>query len=60
MCLAQNANLKPTAEVSELQAQAPAIGGYISQLLLQYPDDNGPVQTYVTMLRQLLTAVSGT
>ncbi|XP_070194752.1 proteasome adapter and scaffold protein ECM29-like isoform X2 [Littorina saxatilis] len=59
MCLAQNAGEKPTAQLAELQDQAPAVAGYVAQLFSQYSGDQGPVTTYVTMLRQLLTAVSG-
>ena len=60
MCLAQSAGQKPTAQLMELQNQAPAVAGYVRQLLTQQPGDSGPVHTYVSMLRQLLTAVSGT
>ena len=60
MCLAQSAGQKPTAQLMEMQNQAPAVGGYVRQLLTQQPGDSGPVHTYVSMLRQLLTAVSGT
>ena len=60
MCLAQSAGQKPTAQLMEMQNQAPAVAGYVRQLLTQQPGDSGPVHTYVSMLRQLLTAVSGT
>ena len=60
MCLAQSSGQKPTAQLMELQNQAPAVAGYVRQLLTQHPGDSGPVHTYVSMLRQLLTAVSGT
>ena len=59
MCLAQSAGLKPTAQLSELQDQAPGVAGYVSSLLTQHTGDSGPVQSYLSMLRQLLTAVSG-
>ena len=35
------------------------MAGYVSSLLTQLTEDSGPVQSYLSMLRQLLTAVSG-
>ncbi|XP_076462653.1 proteasome adapter and scaffold protein ECM29-like isoform X2 [Babylonia areolata] len=59
MCLAQDAGQPPTPQLSELQDQAPAVASFLSSLLSQHPTDTGPVQSYVAMLRQLLTAISG-
>ena len=35
------------------------MAGYVSSLLTQLTEDSGPVQSYLSMLRQLLTAVLG-
>ncbi|KAL8623767.1 hypothetical protein ACOMHN_054073 [Nucella lapillus] len=59
MCLAQNAGQPPTPQLSELQDQAPAVSSCVSTLLTQHPAQDGPIQSYVVMLRQLLTAISG-
>ncbi|KAK7476082.1 hypothetical protein BaRGS_00032709 [Batillaria attramentaria] len=59
MCLAQNAGLRPTPNLTEMQDQAPAVSSYVTQLLSQFPGDVGPISSYVSMLRQLLTAISG-
>lgn len=59
MCLAQNAGLPPTPHLAEMQDQAPTVATYVTQLLTQFPGDSSPISSYVNMLRQLLTAISG-
>nr|KAG5691476.1 hypothetical protein BaRGS_026251 [Batillaria attramentaria] len=45
MCLAQNAGLRPTPNLTEMQDQAPAVSSYVTQLLSQFPGDVGPISS---------------
>ncbi|XP_023685449.2 proteasome adapter and scaffold protein ECM29 [Paramormyrops kingsleyae] len=69
MCLAHSAGATPTSQsLADMQDSAPAIGRYVRSLLgpephpsspaLKGPDTN-PVQVYMDLLHQLLSAIGG-
>ncbi|XP_023933323.1 proteasome-associated protein ECM29 homolog [Lingula anatina] len=60
MCLAYSAGLVPDVESTvAMQRQSPAISRVIHQLLIDKPGDNGPVQVYIKLMKQLLSAIGG-
>ncbi|XP_064625293.1 proteasome adapter and scaffold protein ECM29-like isoform X2 [Lineus longissimus] len=61
MCLAYNAGVRPDqeAEDNNPQDQAPAISKFVQQLMEESPGETGPVQTYVKLIQQHLTAMGG-
>ncbi len=60
MCLAYNAGVIPDLEsMLSMQEQAPAITSYVNSLLQSQPGEKGPVAIYISIIRQLLTAIGG-
>lgn len=64
MCLAHSAGATPISQnLIDMQDDAPAIGRYVHSLLSaeQSPkgDEANPVQVYMDLLQQLLSAVGG-
>ncbi|XP_041951493.1 proteasome adapter and scaffold protein ECM29 [Alosa sapidissima] len=64
MCLAHSAGVTPTSQnLMDMQDDAPAIGRYVQSLLSAETspkgDEANPVQVYMDLLQQLLTAVGG-
>ena len=59
-CLAHSAGLVPDMENhAAMRDQAPQISKYVKKLLTEYKTEQGPVQTYVAMIKQLLKSVGG-
>ena len=59
-CLAHSAGLKPDMEtLITMREQAPVISKYVQGLLQDDKSENGPVQIYVSLIRQLLKAIGG-
>ncbi|KAG8455024.1 hypothetical protein GDO86_001298 [Hymenochirus boettgeri] len=69
MCLAHSAGLTPTSQsIADMQDQAPALGRYIRDLMStdfksshssKDNEDINPVDMYISLLQQLLSAVAG-
>ena len=61
MCLAYNAGVVPRLESTQaMQEQAPVIAKYVKQLLQQQSHKGkGPVQTYIELIKNLLSAIGG-
>lgn len=65
MCLAHSAGATPVSHSNpmDMQDDAPAIGRYVQALLSAEPspkgDQSNPVQVYMELLQQMLTAVGG-
>ena len=64
MCLAHSAGATAVSQnMVDMQDDAPAIGRYILSLISAEPapkgDEANPVQVYMDLLQQLLTAVGG-
>ncbi|KAJ8416439.1 hypothetical protein AAFF_G00357270 [Aldrovandia affinis] len=69
MCLAHSAGVKPTSQSwADMQENSPAIGRYVQSLLATEPfssssapkgGDLNPVQVYMDLLQQLLSAIGG-
>jgi hypothetical protein len=60
MCLAYNAGVKTGPDGKDsLLDQAPAVSKFVHQLLEENPGETGPVQTYVKLIQQHLTAMGG-
>ena len=60
MCLAYNAGLEPDLEsTATMQAQSPAIAKFVEVLIQEQPGDKGPINLYITTLKQLLTVIGG-
>ena len=57
MCLAQQAGAKPTADLSDLPEQAPAVSAMIRHLL-SHPQMAVSVHVYVDMIKQFLSTAS--
>lgn len=59
MCLAHSAGLSPHVDsVASMQEQAPSIAAHVRQLLRDLPGDKGPVAVYISVIRQLLSALA--
>lgn len=58
MCLAQSAGVAVDWQLENLPEHAPIVGVRVRALLDQFPDQQGPIQEYVRMLQELLTATA--
>ncbi|MGH0165168.1 UNVERIFIED_CONTAM: hypothetical protein FKN15_048878 [Acipenser sinensis] len=68
MCLAHSAGAMPTSQsLADMQDNSPAIASYVRNLLSGNPnsllvhkgEDSNPVQLYIELLQQLLSAIGG-